>query len=107
MILVYLYAILAFVIFTWAFLGRMNIQEKHSDARNISGPGVLEQARNLISQPSALVVALFVQRSIEDERRVIPDDRTRLSVGFRKTSLFNRGEIEEIRETCLCQCLDR
>lgn len=95
MLLVYLYAIVAFMIFTWAVLGRITIQEEDSSARDIRGASVLEQARNLLSQPSALVAALFDQHSTEDENRQGPNDRTRLSVGFRKTSVVDQGVTEE------------
>ncbi|KZP25690.1 hypothetical protein FIBSPDRAFT_1041294 [Athelia psychrophila] len=94
-LLVYLYAIVAFVIFAWAFMGRITIDEHSLNARGISGASILEQARNLISQPSALVDALFEQRSNGDENREALADRTRLSIGFRSTSVVNQGETQE------------
>ncbi|KZP25724.1 hypothetical protein FIBSPDRAFT_855636 [Athelia psychrophila] len=95
MLLVYLYAIVAFVIFAWALLGRVTVQEEHGDARDSPGASILEQARNLISQPSALVEAVFEQRSNGDENREVLADRARLSVGFRKASVVSQGEAEE------------
>lgn len=91
MLLVYIYALVAFVIFTWASFGCISIPAEYRDERI----RILEQARNFISQPSALVAELFDERKIDAEEWAVLDDRAKLRVGF-KTAVIGQDDDEEM-----------